>query len=453
MKTIDPTSGQVVAEYREHDAAEIERRLSRTAEAQAAWAESDIGDRAEVLRRVAQSLREDTERHAQLVTTEMGKPISQSRGEVQKCAWVLEHYAATAEADLRPVRGDTDFESWIRFDPLGVVLAIMPWNFPYWQVFRFAAPNLVAGNAALLKHAENTTGCGLAIEELFAKAGLPEGVLSTLVVPVDAVPPIIGDRRVAAVTLTGSARAGSAVAAEAGRHLKKTVLELGGSDPYLVLEDADLDRAVATCAGSRLLNSGQSCIAAKRFIVVDAAREAFEAKLVERFRAVTMGDPREDGVEIGPLARRDLRDEVHRQVEASVAAGARLHHGGAIPDRPGWFYPATVLTGVEPGMAAFDEEIFGPVAAVIAAKDEDEAVTLANRSEYGLGGAVFTADRDRAMRVAARLHTGAVAVDDFVKSDPRLPFGGVKKSGYGRELSTFGLHELVNVKAVTFRPE
>ncbi|MEL6184340.1 MAG: NAD-dependent succinate-semialdehyde dehydrogenase, partial [Myxococcota bacterium] len=431
-----------------HSADAVEARLARAEAAQQAWAERPLAERLPPLLRAAELLRRDKRTHAELMVKEMGKPIAQAEGEVEKCAWAFEHYAETAEAGLAAEKGGTDFESLVRYDPLGVILAIMPWNFPYWQVVRFAAPNLAAGNAGLLKHAENVTGCAMALEALMREAGFPEGVFSTLVVPVSAVEGVIADPRVAAVTLTGSTRAGAAVAEAAGRHLKKTVLELGGSDAYVVLEDADIELAVARCAGSRLLNSGQSCIAAKRFVVLEPVYDAFVEALVARFEKTTMGEPM-SGVDIGPLAREDLRDGLAGQVEASIAKGARPLVGGKVPAGPGWFYPPTVLTEVAPGMPAYGEELFGPAASVLRAQDEQDALRIANDSVYGLGGAVFSKDLERAHRFAARMNSGAVAINDFVKSDPRLPFGGIKKSGYGRELGLYGLREFVNTKTVT----
>ncbi|MFN3486814.1 MAG: aldehyde dehydrogenase family protein, partial [Planctomycetota bacterium] len=338
---------------------------------------------------------------------------------------------------------------YVAFEPLGVVLAVMPWNFPFWQVFRFAAPALMAGNAAVLKHASNVPGCARAVEEVFREAGFPEGLFSAVLAGSEVVESLIEHPRVRAVTLTGSSAAGRAVAAKAGACLKKTVLELGGSDPYVVLEDADVSRAAAVCAESRLVNSGQSCIAAKRFVVAERVREEFVARLVERMRSARVGSPLEEGVEVGPLARRDLRDELHRQVVDSVARGARLLLGGQVPPGAGAFYPPTVLSEVRRGMPAWTEELFGPVAAVIGARDEEEAIRIANDSPVGLGAAVFSRDLERAEGLAVReLEAGCVFVNAQVRSDPRLPFGGVKESGYGRELGTFGLREFVNVKTV-----
>lgn len=448
MKSVSPVDARVFSEWSVHDPQTVEARLARAESAQRAWAARSVADRLPPLRRAAELLRRDKQKHAELMVREMGKPIAQALGEVEKCAWAFDYYAEAAEAGLTAEKGATDFTSLVRYDPLGVILAIMPWNFPYWQVVRFAAPNLAAGNGGLLKHAENVVGCALAIEEMMLEAGFPEGVFTTLVVPVDAVEGVIADDRVAAVTLTGSTRAGAAVAEVAGRHLKKTVLELGGSDAYVVLDDADLELAVARCAASRLLNSGQSCIAAKRFVVLDALYDNFVDALVARFEATTMGDPM-SGVDVGPLARKDLRDELARQVEATQKGGARCLVGGQVPERPGWFYPPTVLADVGPGMPAYEEELFGPAASVLRARDEQDALRIANDSVFGLGGAVFSKDLERAHRFAARMNTGAVAINDFVKSDPRLPFGGIKKSGYGRELGLYGLREFVNTKTVT----
>jgi succinate-semialdehyde dehydrogenase/glutarate-semialdehyde dehydrogenase len=380
---------------------------------------------------------------------EMGKPLAQGEAEAEKCATVCDYYAEHAEAFLEQQPRDLDGTAgFVRFDPIGPVLAIMPWNFPFWQVFRFAAPALAAGNVGLLKHASNVTRCALLIEDVFRDAGFPEGVFRTLILRNAAVADVIADDRVRAVTLTGSERAGSEVAQHAGQHLKKTVLELGGSDAFIVLADADLARAARTAADARLINSGQSCIAAKRFIVVDAVADRFEERFVAEMRSRIMGDPLAAGTDVGPQARVDLRTVLHRQVQHSVRRGARLATGGAIPAGVGAFYPPTVLLDVRPGMPAFDEEVFGPAAAVIRARDEADAIRLANASPYGLGAAVWTEDRARGRRIAAELDVGCVFVNALVRSDPRLPFGGVKRSGYGRELAEFGLREFVNIKSV-----
>jgi succinate-semialdehyde dehydrogenase/glutarate-semialdehyde dehydrogenase len=403
--------------------------------------------------RTAALLRERRDALARLMAVEMGKPLAQGRAEADKCALVCEYYAEHAESFLAPETVASDAaRSFVTFRPLGVVLAVMPWNFPLWQVFRFAAPALMAGNAGVLKHASNVCGTALAIGEVFRHAGLPAGLFRTLLVSSARVGEMIDAREVAAVTLTGSTPAGRAVAARAGAALKKTVLELGGSDPYLVLEDADLDLAAETCAASRLINSGQSCIAAKRFIVVESVRAEFERRFVERMAARRVGDPLEGGVDVGPQARRDLRDELHGQVERTVRAGARVLLGCARPEGPAAFYPPSVLTDVRPGMPAADEELFGPVAAILPVQDEADAVRVANQSVFGLGAAVFTRDAARGERIAAEaLEAGSCFVNAFVKSDPRLPFGGIKESGYGRELSSFGIREFVNVKTVYVR--
>ncbi len=449
---VNPATGETLREYPEMDRAEVEAVLREASEAQKEWRRTSFAHRAKRMTRAAELLRERSEEYAELMTREMGKPLEESRGEVEKCAWVCEYYAAEAEGQLAPEPVETPgtgARTFVAFEPIGVVLAIMPWNFPFWQVFRFAAPTLMAGNAGVLKHAPNVPGCALAIETVFRDAGFPPTLFRSLLIDVDATAEVIDHPTVRAVTLTGSVAAGKSVAAQAGAKIKKTVLELGGSDPYLILEDADLDAAVESCVTSRLLNSGQSCIAAKRFLVVESRLEEFETRMLERMRKARMGDPMEEGTDIGPQARLDLRDELHDQVQRSVAAGARLVLGGEIPDRPGFFYPATILADVKPGMPAYHEELFGPVASIIAVADEAEAIRVANDSVFGLGAGIFTADRERGERIAVEeLDAGACFVNSFVRSDPRLPFGGVKESGYGRELSAFGIREFVNVKAV-----
>jgi len=383
------------------------------------------------------------------MTVEMGKPIRAAIEEAAKCATACRYYAINASRFLADEAVDVDGErSFVAYEPLGVVLAVMPWNFPFWQVFRCAAPALLAGNTVVLKHASNVPGCALAIEDVMRAAGAPEGTFTALLVSSAVVSRLIADPAIAAVSLTGSEAAGVAVAQAAGRALKKTVLELGGSDPFVVLADADLERTAAGAVAGRTVNNGQSCIAAKRFIVEDAIAQRFEAALIEGLRRLTVGDPLDRAVAIGPLARADLRADLHDQVERSVRAGARLALGGTIPSGRGFFYPPTVLTGVEPGMAAFDEETFGPLAAVTRARDARQAIELANRTRFGLGASLWTGDAARGEALAAGIDAGAVFVNGIVKSDPRLPFGGVKRSGYGRELAWHGLREFVNVKTV-----
>jgi succinate-semialdehyde dehydrogenase/glutarate-semialdehyde dehydrogenase len=450
METINPASGLRVREYPEMDAAEVASVLRRAHAAFESWRTVPFVERAGKMRRAAALLRERKEPYARLMAVEMGKPVAQGRGEAEKCAWVCDYYAEHAEAFLSPEPVATDAsKSFVTFQPLGVVLAVMPWNFPFWQVFRFAAPGLMAGNAGVLKHSSNVCGSALAIEEVFRDAGFPEDLFRALLVGSKQVASVIEAPEVAAVTLTGSTPAGRAVAAKAGAVLKKAVLELGGSDPYLVLEDAELGPTVEACVASRLVNGGQSCIAAKRFVVVEAVRRRFEEMFVETMRRKVMGDPLREDVDLGPQAREDLREELHGQVVKSVAKGARLLLGGTLPQGPGAYYPPSVLSGVTKGMPAHDEELFGPVAAVIGVRDEAEAIRVANDSCFGLGAAVFTADVARGERIAAReLQAGCCFVNAFVKSDPRLPFGGIKESGFGRELSSFGIREFVNIKSV-----
>jgi succinate-semialdehyde dehydrogenase/glutarate-semialdehyde dehydrogenase len=368
----------------------------------------------------------------------------------EKCATACDYFADNAAKFLAREKVATGARaSFVTFNPLGVVLAVMPWNFPFWQVFRFAAPGLMAGNAAVLKHASNVPGCALAIEQIFERAGFPRNLFRTLMIGSAAVDAVIEHPRIRAVTLTGSARAGSAVAAKAAKLLKKTVLELGGSDPYLVLEDADLDVAAQVCAKARLVNAGQSCIAGKRFLVVEPVREEFERRFVARMADAKIGDPMDESTQIGPMARRDLRETLQQQVDRSIGLGARCLLGGSIPAGPGAFYPPSVLSDVRAGMPAFDEETFGPVAAIVPVADEAQAVALANASAFGLGGGVITRDAARGERIAADLiESGCVFVNDAVRSDPRLPFGGVKESGYGRELAAYGIREFVNIKTV-----
>ena len=450
LRSVNPTTGELLREYPEAAPGELLETLAASARAFEDWRRTPFALRAEVLRRASALLRERREELARLMALEMGKPLAQGRAEVDKCAWACDHYAAGAERMLAPERVETEAaKSYVAFEPIGPVLAVMPWNFPLWQVFRFAAPALMAGNVGLLKHASNVCGCALALEELLHAAGVPRDAFRTLLVGADRVGELIAAPQVAAVTLTGSTPAGRAVAARAGECLKKTLLELGGSDAYVVLHDADLELAAEACAAARLVNAGQSCIAAKRFVVVEPVRHVFEERLVERMRARRLGDPLEEGVDIGPLARRDLRDTVHDQLRASLAKGARLLLGGEPAQGPGAFYPPSVLADVRPGMPAFDEELFGPVAAVVPAKNEQDAVRLANLSAFGLGAAVFTRDLARGERLARHeLLAGSCFVNAFVKSDPRLPFGGIKGSGYGRELAAFGIREFVNVKTV-----
>jgi succinate-semialdehyde dehydrogenase / glutarate-semialdehyde dehydrogenase len=450
LESRNPMNGELIREYPEDSEEDVRAALLEASRAFAGWRGTTFAVRAQKMRAAADRIDARKEDLARLMALEMGKPLVPGRAELDKCASTCRYYADNAERFLANEPIDTEAStSFIAYNPLGAVLAVMPWNFPFWQVFRFAAPALMAGNVALLKHASNVSGCALAIQEIFREAGFPEPVFRTLLVGSERVGAIIDSPAVKAVTLTGSTPAGQSVASRAGHALKKTVLELGGSDPYVVLEDADLEPAAEACVTSRLINSGQSCIAAKRFIVVEPVRKRFEELFVEKMRSKKMGDPLEPGIELGPLARHDLRDSVHTQVEATVRAGARVLLGGKPAEGKGAFYPPTVLAGVRKGMVAFDEEVFGPVAAIVSARDEDEAVKLANDSPFGLGAAVFTRDLKRGERIAAHaLEAGNCFVNAIVRSDPRLPFGGIKESGYGRELSHLGIREFVNIKTV-----
>jgi succinate-semialdehyde dehydrogenase/glutarate-semialdehyde dehydrogenase len=450
IKSINPATDEEIKVYREMTDQEVSGILEKSQKSFLDWKEKPFSVRADKIKKAAVLLRDRTERLSELMTMEMGKPIRQSRGEIEKCAGACEYFAENAESFLKDEVVKTDAsKSFVTFQPLGVILAIMPWNFPFWQVFRFAAPNLMAGNAGILKHSSNVSGCALAIEEIFKDAGFPEDLFRTLIISSKKIEGIINNKLIQAVTLTGSVAAGKSVASAAGAALKKTVLELGGSDPYVILEDADLEKAAETCVASRLINSGQSCIAAKRFIAVEKNYKDFEVLYIQKMRTKKMGDPFDETVEVGPQARTDLRDELHEQVLKSVLKGAKTVLGGKIPERKGAFYYPTVLSNVTLGMPAYEDELFGPVASLIKVKNEDEAIKIANDTSFGLGAAVFTADEDRGELIAKKkLIAGNCFINDYVRSDPRLPFGGVKESGYGRELSSFGIREFVNIKTV-----
>lgn len=448
--SINPVTGEKLRTYRPYSRKAVATALTEVSDAQRNWRELALSDRARHVHALAIRLREDRDALAELIVAEMGKPIAQARAEVEKCASTCDHYARHAATYLKPERPlGAPPNSRIVHEPLGVVLAIMPWNFPYWQVFRAAAPALMSGNTVLLKHSSNVCGCALAIEAVFRDAGVPAGLFRTIIADTDVVPDLIADPRVRAISLTGSTAAGKRVGALAGAALKPCVFELGGSDPYLILEDADVAHAARTCATARLINAGQSCISAKRMIVVETVREEFEARLVAEVARRRVGLPMDPATDVGPMARADLRAALHRQVETSVKAGAALLLGGTMPAGPGFFYPPTVLSKVRPGMPAYHEELFGPVAAVISAKDEAHAIAIANDTPYGLGAAIFTRNRRRGAEIAAHsLDVGMTCVNDFVRSDPHLPFGGTKESGYGRELGRHGILSFVNTKTV-----
>ncbi|WP_257299560.1 NAD-dependent succinate-semialdehyde dehydrogenase [Haloarchaeobius sp. FL176] len=450
MERLNPATGEHVETVAEHDEEAVEERLATAADTYESWREVPMNERRQLLEEAANVLRENEQHYAELMTVEMGKPISQAKGEVRKCAWVCEHYAEKAPEYLQDevIGGASNATTYVRHEPIGPVLAVMPWNFPFWQVFRFAAPSLAAGNVGLLKHASNVPKCALAIEEVFREAGFPEGAFQTLLVGGAEANEVIRDDRVRAVTLTGSEFAGKQVAKTAGEELKKTVLELGGSDPFVVLDDANVDAAVETAATARLQNSGQSCIAAKRFIVHDDVYDEFLDGFVEELDSWTVGDPMDEETEVGPQAREDLMQDLHDQVERSVDAGADCLLGGEPMDRDGYYYPPTVLADLDRDMAVACEETFGPVAAVFRVESEAEAVELANDSPYGLGASVWTDDLDRGEHVAHQIEAGATFVNEMTKSDPRLPFGGVGISGYGRELAADGIREFVNRKTV-----
>jgi acyl-CoA reductase-like NAD-dependent aldehyde dehydrogenase len=453
IRSINPATEEVLRSFEAHSEAQIAEALQGAADTFWRWRKTSFAERAVLMHRAAAYLRAHSARLAEIITIEMGKPIIEAEAEVEKCAWNCDFYADNSRLFLQDeVRTSNASESYIQYPPLGVVLAIMPWNFPFWQVFRFAAPALMAGNTSILKHASNVPQCALAIEEVFREAGFPDGAFRTLLVPGSAVAPLIESPHIAAVTLTGSEAAGSAVAAQAGRAFKKTVLELGGSDPFIVLEDADLEAAARIGARARYQNTGQSCIAAKRFIIVDAAYREFRDRFVTEVKALKIGNPMERDTRIGPLARPDLLDDLDRQVRESMQRGARLLLGGRCRGGRGYYYEATVLSEVPPDTPASCEEVFGPVAALMNARDAEDAIRVANSSPYGLGSNLWTSDLARARRLAREIEAGQVFINGMVASDPRLPFGGVKRSGYGRELSEFGIREFVNIQTVWIGP-
>ncbi|WP_437574484.1 NAD-dependent succinate-semialdehyde dehydrogenase [Sorangium sp. So ce887] len=449
IATINPATGETLETFEPLSSAALEQKVARAHAAFRSFRQTPLADRAQKLRRAAEILEGEKEQLGQLMTVEMGKTIGSAIAEAQKCATVCRYYADNAERLLAPEEVATDADrSYVAFHPLGPVLAIMPWNFPFWQVFRFAAPALVAGNVGLLKHAANVPRCALAIEDILRRAGFPEGVFQALLIGTDAVPRLLADPRVVAATLTGSENAGRSVGAHAGKHLKKVVLELGGSDPFIVLPSADLNAAVGTAIKARIINNGQSCIAAKRFIVHESIVPEFEQRFVAAMRRLRVGDPMDPSVDVGPLATAQIVTELEEQVRASVAAGALLLTGGKRLKGPGNYFPPTVLTDVRSPSPAADDELFGPVAAVIRVADIDEAIHIANATRFGLGASAWTRDPQERERLIDELDAGQVFINGMVVSDPRLPFGGIKMSGHGRELSSYGLREFVNIKTV-----
>ena len=458
IHTVNPVTGAMGKAYRGHTLDEARSIAAHCAAAQKLWRKTPIAERSRLMHAAARVMRANNARYATLMTEEMGKTVTEGLGEIEKCAATADYFAEHADAFLapRPCKLSNNSagagpvpKAFVTFNPLGVVLAVMPWNFPFWQAMRFCAPHLMAGNGGVLKHASNVPGCALALEEIFRDAGFPRDLFRTVLIGSQQVKALIEDPSVAAVTLTGSVSAGKSVAAAAGAVLKKTVLELGGSDGYIVLEDADIPRAAQVCAAARMINAGQSCIAGKRFVVLESVRATFEQAFVEAMRSYQFGDPQNPATRLGPLQSVKARDELHEQVKRSVAGGARILLGGEVPERPGAWYPATVLTNVATGQPAHDEELFGPVAAVISAKSEAEAIRIVNDTRFGLGGGVLTGDVTRGERIAAEeLDAGLAFVNQSVRSDARLPFGGVKESGYGRELSEFGIYEFCNIKTV-----
>jgi succinate-semialdehyde dehydrogenase / glutarate-semialdehyde dehydrogenase len=454
IATINPATGETLKTFEPLTDSDIDRKLELAAATFRAHRRTSFQDRSEKMMRAAEILESDKDRFARVMTIEMGKPIKAAVSETEKCAWVCRYYAENAEAFLADEAVETNAtQSYIHYQPLGPVLAVMPWNFPFWQVFRFAAPALMAGNVGLLKHASNVPQCALAIEEIFLRAGFAEGVFQTLLIGSDKVTRVLDDPRVVAATLTGSEPAGSRVAEQAGKRIKKTVLELGGSDPFIVMPSANLDEAAKTAVKARTINNGQSCIAAKRFIVHERIADEFERRFISEMESLRIGDPLDEAIDIGPLATADILDDLDAQVRKSIEAGARLLTGGKKIDRAGYYYAPTVLTGIPENAPAYCEELFGPVAALFRVGDLDEAIRLANATEFGLGSSAWTNDAAERRQFIDELEAGCVFINGMVASDPRLPFGGVKHSGYGRELSVFGIREFVNIKTVWIKDE
>lgn len=449
IQSVNPVSMEVLAEFELASKQSIELTVAACASAQHAWGQKPIVERAKGVAQLAGVLRKNSEKYAQLMTLEMGKPITQARAEIEKCATMCEYYAANGETFLTPEKIEgTPHTTYVRFDPLGIILGIMPWNFPFWQVLRFSIPSLIAGNGVLLKHASNVPQCAIACQEMYEEAGLPKGLFTTLLLDGASASELVKDPRVSAVSLTGSTQAGSRVAAVAGAHLKKCVLELGGSDPFIVLADADIQKTVTGAITSRLINGGQSCISAKRFIIEKPIAQSFIEALTEEFKKLSVGDPLDEKTTIGPLAKREFAEQIHAQVEASIKAGAHVVVGGVLPPAPSPYYPPTLLENVREDMTVWQEEVFGPVLSYIVVENVEEAIAMANRCQYGLAGSVWSEDRQKAEAVAARIESGLISINDFSKSDARYPMGGVKLSGFGRELGKWGIREFVNAKTV-----
>ena len=452
LKSINPKNNKIINSWTLHNDNEVNNLIAKASETYIKWKDTPLSFRTDCLDEISNILRERAKEYATLMADEMGKPTAQGLAEIEKCAWLCDYYKKNAEKFLSPKSIDTEnYKSFVTFQPIGLILGVMPWNFPFWQVFRFAIPSLTAGDGVVLKHASNVQGCASAIEQCFRDAGYYENIFCNIRIPSTQVASVIENDNIAAVTLTGSTPAGKAVAKKAGEYLKKTVLELGGSDPYVIFDDADVENAVNACIAGRILNTGQSCISAKRLIVTKLNSKEFIEKLKSKLSLKIMGDPL-DEVDIGPMVSNAARDEVDDQVQRSISAGAKLKLGGKIPKGEGAYYPLTILSDVRPGMPAFDEEIFGPVFIVITADNDSNAVDLANKSEFGLGSAIFTSDIEKGEKIAKKdMQSGACFVNDFVKSDPRLPFGGIKMSGYGRELSSYGMMEFVNIKTIVVK--